>query len=69
MVTRGSSLVSFDCPLSHGGMGSPFTVPVADGAVDCGFVSWCFKSRDFTMAASGGFRGGKGGANAPPFGG
>ena len=32
MVTRGSTLVFLDCPLSHG------LVPVADSAVDCGSV-------------------------------
>ena len=37
MVTRGPTLVSLDCPLSHGGMGTPL-VPVADGAVDCDSV-------------------------------
>ena len=36
MVTCGSSLVSLDYLLSHGGMGSPLAV--ADGAVDCGSV-------------------------------
>ena len=33
MVTRGLSLVSLDCPPSHGGMGS-LLVAVADGAMN-----------------------------------
>ena len=33
-----SSPVSLDCPLSHGGMGSPFSIAVANRAVDCGSV-------------------------------
>ena len=37
MVTRGSTLVSLDGLLSHGGMGSPSSA-IADGAVDCGSV-------------------------------
>ena len=54
MVTRGSTLVSLDCPLSPGGMDSPFSA-CHDHAVDCGSVG--SSTARWSHVASGLYRG------------